>query len=131
MPAHCPWKRWDGDGEGEEEAADGEAPRRKVKRMRRNCKKFFEVTVKKLSMRSDAFKENLREHRLASCMEVNVGDFWCLEAITSEVEKKAFFEWKNDVLHPSDDYDGLVMMKVSFYCVLFLPSCALSLETDR
>ncbi|GMH64049.1 hypothetical protein TrRE_jg108, partial [Triparma retinervis] len=76
---------------------------------------FFEVTVRNLSMRTDSVTPTesiMKGSRLASAMDINLGDFWCLECITTEEEKKAFLEWRNDVLHPRDEDEGMVMIKV-------------------
>lgn len=111
-------------GEKEEEAPSSGRRRGKVRNVKRNAHKFFEFTAININLRSDTFVEDREVHNLASCLEVKLGDFWCMETITSDIEKKSFHEWRNDTIHPRDDNDGIIMLKM----VSFLPEHKFSID---
>ena len=85
------------------------------KRSHRSSTKFFDCTLRGVKLRSDTFEE-VRAHKLASCLDVNINDIHFSEKITTNRLKKMVGEWLNPKLHPRDVDDGMLMMKlISFH----------------
>jgi hypothetical protein len=82
------------------------------RRLSRRMNKFLQVSLSGLKMRLDAFSES-DEHRLASCIDVAITDFFVAETISTAKPVKLLGEWFNETEHPRDSNDGLIMMKVS------------------
>lgn len=82
------------------------------RRLSRRMNKFLQVSLSGLKMRLDAFSES-EEHRLASCIDVAIADFFVAETISTTKPVKLLGEWFNETEHPRDSNDGLIMMKVS------------------
>jgi len=82
------------------------------RRLSRRMNKFLQVSLSGLKMRLDAFLES-KEHRLASCIDVTMADFFVAETISTAKPVKLLGEWFNETEHPRDSCDGLIMMKVS------------------
>lgn len=81
-------------------------------KLSRRAGKYFQLSASNVSLRLDSLEES-QEHRLQSCLNVRVGDFFFAETISCERPIKLAGEWLNDSHHPRDTKDGLLMMKVS------------------
>ena len=75
-----------------------------------NC--FFQFLFEGIIARIDSYAET-KDHRLASCLRLKVNDFSLIEAISSTRPKKMLGEWVNEVDHPRDSDDGVIMVEVS------------------
>lgn len=74
-----------------------------------NC--FFQFSFQGMKVRMDSFSDS-QEHLLASCMRLKVDDFSLVETISDVHPKKMLGEWVNEVEHPRDSNDGVIMLKV-------------------
>lgn len=82
------------------------------RRFSRRMNKFLQISLSGLKMRLDTFSES-EEHRLASCIDITMADFFVAETISTAKPVKLLGEWFNETEHPRDSNDGLIMMKVS------------------
>ena len=82
-----------------------------VRRLGRRSDKYFQFSATGIQVRSDSMVES-DEYRLASCLNIKVRDFFAAETISSNKPIKMAGEWFNDMDHPRDTNDGLLMMKV-------------------
>jgi len=80
-------------------------------RTTRQVDTYFELSLSGVRMRLDSFSQSTK-HRLASCMDLKIMNLFFSESISSEIPVKLLWEWVNDVEHPRDADDGMVMMKV-------------------
>jgi hypothetical protein len=88
-----------------------------LRRLARRTNKFFQIGASGVSMRVDSLEES-NEHRLLSCLNLKVNDFFVVETISTNRPIKMVGEWFNEQEHPRDSNDGLLMLKVCFFaCV--------------
>jgi hypothetical protein len=92
-------------------------------KMGRQEDKFFEFSVSGVRLRLDSFAQS-PTHRLASCMDLKVMDFFLSESISAPYPAKLLGEWINEKKHPRDADDGMVMMKM----MTMHPKCLVSSE---
>jgi hypothetical protein len=83
-----------------------------VRRLARRTGKYFQVYASGVSLRLDSHQES-GEHKLVSCMNLAVQEFFLAETISSDRPVKMIGEWLNEDDHPRESRDGLLMMKVS------------------
>lgn len=81
------------------------------RRLARRMNRFLQISLAGVRARVDTFSEST-EHRLASCLDLKVTDFFVSETISDLKPVKLVGEWFNEVEHPRDSNDGLVMMKM-------------------
>ena len=77
----------------------------------RQASKFFQLTGQKMKLRIDSFEE-LKNHRLASCVDLSLNDLFLAETISGDKPVKILGEWFNEAEHPRDTGDGILMMKM-------------------
>ena len=82
------------------------------RRLARRMNRFFQISLSGLKMRLDTFSES-DDHLLASSLDVTIEDFFVAETISNVKPVKLMGEWLNEIEHPRDSNDGLIMMKVS------------------
>ncbi|KAL3826376.1 hypothetical protein ACHAXA_008584 [Cyclostephanos tholiformis] len=80
-------------------------------KLRRNAHKYFQISLSGLKIKNDSFSE-CKEHRLASCLDLSVSDFFVAETISMGDPLKMIGEWINETEHPRDDSDGMIMLKM-------------------
>jgi hypothetical protein len=85
-----------------------------LRRLARRTNKFFQIGASGVSMRIDSLEES-SEHRLSSCLNLKVTDFFVIETISTNRPVKMVGEWFNEQEHPRDSNDGLFMLKVCFF----------------
>jgi hypothetical protein len=83
-----------------------------VRRLARRTGKYFQVYASGVSLRLDSHQES-SEHKLVSCMNLAVQEFFLAETISSDRPVKMIGEWLSEDDHPRESRDGLLMMKVS------------------
>jgi Autophagy-related protein C terminal domain len=81
------------------------------RRLARRMNRFLQISLSGVRARVDVFSEST-EHRLASCLDLKVTDLFVAETISDLKPVKLVGEWFNEVEHPRDTNDGLVMMKM-------------------
>lgn len=81
------------------------------RRLARRINKFFQVSLSGFKMRIDTFAE-LYDHSLASILDLKIADLFLAETISNARPVKLLGEWFNEVAHPRDTNDGLIMLKV-------------------
>jgi autophagy-related protein 2 len=64
-----------------------------------------------MKLRIDSFEES-KDHRLASCVDLSLNDLFLAETISGDKPVKILGEWFNEVEHPRDTGDGILMMKM-------------------
>lgn len=77
----------------------------------RNVNKYFQLTFQGLKLKHDSFVDS-KEHRLASYLDLSVSDFYIAEAISNDDPIKLMGEWMNELEHPRDDSDGMIMLQI-------------------
>jgi hypothetical protein len=82
-----------------------------LRRLARRTSKYFQIEASGIVARLDSMKE-CNEHRLVSCLNLIVRDFFLAESISSDKPVKMIGEWFNEQEHPRDSKDGLILMKV-------------------
>jgi len=83
----------------------------KCRRLARRTGKYFQVSASGVCLRNDSFQQS-SNHRLASCLNLKVQDFFIAETISGNKPLKMVGEWFSDDEHPRDSRDGLLMMKM-------------------
>lgn len=78
----------------------------------RNVNKYFEIVLHGIKLKQDSFVES-KDHRLASLLDLSVSDFYIAEAISNDDPIKLMGEWMNEVEHPRDDSDGIIMLQIA------------------
>jgi autophagy-related protein 2 len=78
------------------------------KRQPRQQRRFFQFSFNGLKIRKDFFSDEA----LVSYMDVSVMDFAIWENISGTKPLKMIGEWLDEVEHPRDSNDGLLMMKM-------------------
>mmetsp|Transcript_14413 Transcript_14413/g.31451 ORF Transcript_14413/g.31451 Transcript_14413/m.31451 type:complete len:2077 (-) Transcript_14413:90-6320(-) len=86
--------------------AQGEA-----RRLGRRSDKYFQFSASGIQLRNDSMIES-ESHRLSSCLNLKLQDFFAAETISSSKPIKLAGEWFSDIDHPRDTRDGLFMMKM-------------------
>jgi len=81
------------------------------RRLARRTNRFFQFSASGVKVRLDAFPET-SQHRLASCLDLTLNDMFLSETLSSSNPIKMLGEWVNEVEHPRDSSDGLVMFKL-------------------
>jgi autophagy-related protein 2 len=81
------------------------------RRLARRMDCFLQISLSGLTLRVDSFEESSR-HRLASCVDLKVKDFFIAETISSTKPTKLLGEWFNDKEHPRDTKQGLIMLRM-------------------
>ena len=81
------------------------------RRMPRQNERFFQLSATGLKLRLDSFQES-QKHSLCSCMDLSISDMFLAETISSGTPVKILGEWFNEIEHPRDSNDGILMMKV-------------------
>jgi len=84
----------------------------KCRRLSRRTGKYFQISASGVCLRNDSF-QGPSNHRLLSCLNLKVQDFFIAETISGSKPLKMVGEWFSDDEHPRDSRDGLLMMKVS------------------
>lgn len=82
------------------------------RRLARRSNRFFQMSLTGVKLRLDSFEQS-SAHQLASCIHLSVADMFLAETVSSSKPVKMLGEWVNDLEHPRDTNDGLIMMKVS------------------
>ncbi|KAL7539277.1 hypothetical protein ACHAXR_010928, partial [Thalassiosira sp. AJA248-18] len=80
-------------------------------KLRRNPRRYFQVSFRGLKMKQDSFSES-HEHQLASCLDLSVSDFFIAETISNGDAVKMMGEWINEAEHPRDNSDGIISLKM-------------------
>ena len=88
------------------------------KRMPRQNERFFQLSATGLKLRLDSFKES-QQHSLCSCMDISISDMFLAETVSSGTPVKILGEWFNEIEHPRDSNDGILMMKVRRHFKMF------------
>jgi len=86
-----------------------------LRRLSRRTNSYVQFFADGISLRLDSFCDSA-EHRLKSCLDLVVKDFFMAETISSPTPVKMIGEWFNEVEHPRDSNDGLLMLKVRICC---------------
>ena len=81
------------------------------RRLTRQMKTFLQISLLGVKVRIDTFAEST-EHRLASCLDLKIRDLFIAETISNIKPVKLLGEWFNEIEHPRDSHDGLLMMKM-------------------
>jgi len=81
------------------------------RRLARRMNRFLQISLSGLRARLDTFSES-PHHRLASCLELKVTDLFIAETISDLKPVKLLGEWFNEIEHPRDSNDGLLMIKI-------------------
>ncbi|KAL9179875.1 hypothetical protein ACHAXT_007845 [Thalassiosira profunda] len=81
------------------------------KKLRRNAHRYFQISMHGLKMKQDSFADS-KEHRLASCLDLSISDFFIAETISMGDPVKMMGEWVNESEHPRDSDDGVIMLKM-------------------
>lgn len=81
------------------------------RKLRRNVHKFFQISFNGVQIKNDSFSES-KEHRLASCLDFSASDFNIVETISTGDNLKMIVEWINNIHHPRDDSDGMIMLRM-------------------
>ena len=84
----------------------------KCRRLARRAGKYLQVSVSGVCLRNDSFLLP-SNHRLSSCLNLKIQDFFVAETISGNKPLKMVGEWFSENEHPRDSRDGLLMMKVS------------------
>lgn len=82
-----------------------------IRRLSRRTSKYIQFSASGIQIRLDTFEES-KAHRLASCMDMKIHDFFVAETICKDRPTKMVGEWVNDQEHPRNTGDGLVAVKV-------------------
>jgi hypothetical protein len=82
-----------------------------LRRLARRTNKFFQIDCSGIVARLDNM-EDCVDHRLVSCLNLSMHDFFIAETISSENPAKVVGEWFNEQEHPRDSNDSLILMKV-------------------
>lgn len=108
-----------GDGNSLEDDLFAEKPKRQpspppvlLPKLSRQEDKFFEFAVSGVRLRLDSFDQSPK-HRLASCLDLKIMDFFLSESISNDYPAKLLGEWINEKKHPRDADDGMLMMKMA------------------
>ena len=81
------------------------------RRLTRQMNTFLQISLVGVRVRIDTFAEST-EHRLASCLDLKIRDLFVAETISNIKPVKLLGEWFNEIEHPRDSHDGLLMMKM-------------------
>jgi autophagy-related protein 2 len=84
-----------------------------IRRLSRRANKFLQISASGVSLRVDSFVDT-PIHKLASCLDLSVHDFFVAESISDKTIRKMVGEWVNEDEHPRDTSEGLLNMKVRF-----------------
>ena len=84
----------------------------------RNHSQYFEVMLDRVRLRLDSFIDT-PDHRLTSCLDLKVTTLFLSETISRGYPKKMLGEWINDYEHPRDNNDGVLMLKVRYFYILY------------
>lgn len=82
-----------------------------IRRLGRRTSKYIQLSASGIQFRLDTFEEST-DHRLASCLDMKINDFFIAETISKDRPTKMVGEWVNDKEHPRNTNDGLAAMKV-------------------
>ncbi len=88
-----------------------------IRRLSRRTSKYIQLSVSGTQLRLDTFEDST-DHRLASCLDMKIGDFFVAETISKDRPTKMVGEWVNDEEHPRNTNDGLAAIKVRNDCCL-------------
>ncbi len=101
-----------------------------IRRLSRRTNKYVQISVSGTQLRLDSFEDSA-DHRLASCLDMKIGDFFVAETISKDRPTKMVGEWVNNEEHPRNTNDGLAAIKVRPFCFLaFCSACSLMLFLD-
>jgi autophagy-related protein 2 len=81
------------------------------RRLARRMNRFLQISFAGLRARMDIMEES-DEHRLAHCLDLKIADLFIAETISDDKPIKLLGEWLNEIEHPRDSGDGLLMMKM-------------------
>lgn len=90
---------------------------KELRRLSRRTNSYVQFSAQGVSLRLDSYCDS-EEHRLKSCLDLALKDFFLAETISSPTPIKMIGEWFNEVEHPRDSKEGLLMFKARFICVL-------------
>jgi hypothetical protein len=93
-----------------------------LRRLARRTSKYFQIEASGVVARIDSMVD-CDEHRLVSCVNIMINDFFLAESISSDKPVKMLGEWFNEQEHPRDSKEGLILMKVSTQ-ILFTFGCS-------
>lgn len=83
-----------------------------MRRLSRRSNKYFQASASGVSLRVDSMQET-SDHNLVSILNLKAQDSFLAETVSQSNPRKMVGEWFNEVDHPRDSRDGLLMMKVS------------------
>ena len=83
-----------------------------LRRLSRRTSTYVQISAGGISLRVDSFGDS-SDHRLKSILRLSAKDFFLAETISTSNPVKMFGEWFNEVEHPRDSREGLLMFKVS------------------
>jgi hypothetical protein len=83
-----------------------------LRRLARRTSKYFQIEANGVVARLDSMEE-CGDHRLVSCLNLMIHDFFLAESISSDMPVKMLGEWFNEDEHPRDSKEGLILMKVT------------------
>lgn len=90
---------------------------KELRRLSRRTNSYVQFSAQGVSLRLDSYCYST-EHRLKSCLDLSLKDFFLAETISNSTPIKMIGEWFNEVEHPRDSKDGLLMFKVRLICLL-------------
>ena len=91
---------------------------KELRRLSRRTNSYVQFSAQGVSLRLDSYRDS-PEHRLKSCLDLSLKDFFLAETISNSTPIKMIGEWFNEVEHPRDSKDGLLMFKVRLIRLLF------------
>ena len=77
----------------------------------RNVHKYFQISFNGVQIKLDSFSDS-KEHRLASCLDFSASDLNIVETISTGDHLRMIGEWINNIDHPRDDSDGMIMLRM-------------------
>ena len=92
---------------------------KELRRLSRRTNSYVQFSAQGVTLRLDSYCDS-KEHRLKSCLDLALKDFFLAETISNPTPIKMIGEWFNEGLHPRDSNEGLLMFKVRLRCWYFL-----------
>jgi hypothetical protein len=94
-----------------------------VRQFSRRTNTYLQLSADGISLRIDSYPESM-ENRLKSSIDCSLKDFFLAETISSVHPVKMIGEWFNEMEHPRDTNDGLLMLRVRAVSYIYLLYCS-------
>jgi hypothetical protein len=101
-----------------EERAKSLLTQNELRRLARRTNSYMQFSAAGVRLRVDSYLDSI-EHRLNSCLDLSMTDFFVAETISSFNPVKLMGEWFNEEIHPRDSRDGILMLKVNLVLHIF------------